>query len=111
MEGVIRALDHPPSATEPREHNDPSRSHAPWRIYNIGNSSSVELGHYIHVLEQAWGIEADKNLLPMQPGDVPDTDADVSAIVNDFDYRPSTTVEEGIARFVEWYRDYYGVSG
>ncbi|MGB0751075.1 MAG: NAD-dependent epimerase [Gammaproteobacteria bacterium] len=111
VEGVIRALDHPPSATESREHNDPSRSHAPWRIYNIGNSSSVELGHYIHVLEQAWGIEADKNLLPMQPGDVPDTDADVSAIVNDFDYRPSTTVEKGIARFVEWYRDYYGVSG
>ena len=64
----------------------------------------MELGHYIRVLEQALGVEAEKNLLPMQPGDVPDTDADVSAIVNDFDYRPSTTVEDGIARFVRWYR-------
>ena len=110
VEGVVRALDHPPKATESREHNDASRSHAPWRVYNIGNSWSVELGHYIRVLEQALGVEAEKNLLPMQPGDVPDTDADVSAIVNDFDYRPSTTVEDGIARFVQWYRGYYGVA-
>ena len=88
---------------------DPGTAAAPYRLYNIGNNRPVELMHYVEVLEQCLGRKAEKNLLPLQPGDVPDTYADVSDLVADTGYRPSTTVEEGVRRFVDWYVDYYDV--
>ncbi|MBJ6608900.1 MAG: NAD-dependent epimerase [Candidatus Thiothrix moscowensis] len=111
VEGVIRTLDHTASpnpdwrGTAP----DPGTSKAPWRIYNIGNQNPVELMDYISAIEKALGMKAELNLLPLQPGDVPDTYADVEALVQDVGYRPSMSVEEGTRRFVEWYRDYYQV--
>ncbi len=86
---------------------NPSTSRAPYRLYNIGNQRPVELLRYIEVLEQCLGRKAQMNLLPLQPGDVPDTLADVEALTRDVGYRPSTPVEEGVKRFVEWYRAYY----
>jgi UDP-glucuronate 4-epimerase len=88
---------------------DPGSSSAPWRIYNIGNNSPVELLDYIKAIEDALGIKADKELLPLQPGDVPDTYADVADLVRDFDYKPSITVNQGVAKFIEWYKNYYNV--
>jgi len=88
---------------------DPGTSKAPYRIYNIGNSSPVELMHYIHTLEEKLGKKAQLNLLPLQPGDVPETAAEVSDLVRDVGFKPATTVETGIGRFVEWYRGYYKV--
>ncbi len=110
-EGVVRALDHVAapdpgwSSTEP----DPSSSSAPFRLYNIGNSRPVELMRYIEVLEQYLGRKAEKNFLPMQPGDVPATFADVDDLVAAVGYRPNTPVEVGVPRFVEWYLEYYKV--
>jgi len=109
VEGVIRTLDHVAprnpdwSGAEP----DSATSAAPYRLYNIGNQEPVELMRYIEVLEDCLGKKAEKNLLPLQPGDVPDTYADVEALRQDVGYAPATRVEDGIARFVEWYRDYY----
>ncbi len=88
---------------------DPATSRAPYRLYNIGNQKPVELLRYIEVLEDCLGIKAEKNLLPLQPGDVPDTCADVEDLVRDVGYRPATPVEEGVKRFVEWYLDYYRI--
>ena len=106
VEGVIRVLDQPPGKGEGV--NEPDRSaSAPWRIYNIGNSSRVQLMDYIQALEKALGLKATLELLPMQDGDVPATEADVSALESDFGYHPQVGVEEGITRFVEWYRSYY----
>ena len=106
VEGVIRVLDQPPGKGEGV--NEPDRSaSAPWRIYNIGNSSRVQLMDYIQALEKALGLKATLELLPMQDGDVPATEADVSALESDFGYHPQVGVEEGITRFVEWYRCYY----
>jgi len=90
-------------------HPNPATSSAPYRLYNIGNSNPVELFRYIEVLEECLGRKAEQNLLPLQPGDVPDTSAEVSELMNDTGYRPDTSVEEGVKRFVEWYRGYYGV--
>ena len=84
-------------------------STAPYRVYNIGNHQPVELLRYIEVLEDRLGRKAERNLLPMQPGDVPDTCADVSALARDTGYTPATPIETGVGRFVDWYRDYYGV--
>jgi UDP-glucuronate 4-epimerase len=111
VEGVIRILDKPaePSPSWSGMAPDPATSLAPWRVYNIGNSSPVELIHYIEALERALGKKATKNLLPLQPGDVPDTYADVSNLQNDFGYKPATTVEQGIKKFVDWYHIYYKV--
>lgn len=111
VEGVIRTLDKVASPNPNWDSNspDPATSSAPFKVYNIGNNSPVDLEHYIHVLEECLGKKAEKNLLPLQPGDVPDTYADVSDLVNDVDYKPNTSVEEGIAKFVEWYREYYSV--
>ena len=86
---------------------NPSTSRAPYRLYNIGNQRPVELMRYIEVLEQCLGRKAQMNLLPLQAGDVPDTLADVETLTRDVGYRPSTPVEEGVKRFVEWYREYY----
>lgn len=111
-EGVVRALDRIATA-DPGwnpEAPDPARSRGPFRLYNIGNSRPVELMHYIEVLEQCLGRKAEKNLLPMQPGDVPDTYADVEDLAADVGYRPATPVETGVARFVDWYLDYHGIS-
>jgi UDP-glucuronate 4-epimerase len=110
-EGVVRALDRPakPNTAFDATKPDPGSSSAPWRVYNIGNSAPVELLRYIEVLERELGRKATMNLLPLQPGDVPDTCADVQALIDDVGYRPNTPIETGIARFVAWYRAYYGV--
>ena len=110
VEGVIRTLDRVPGADPGYDPHVPSpaTSSAPFRVYNIGNHQPVELLRYIEVLEECLGRKAHKHLLPLQPGDVPDTCADVSALMRDTGYSPSTPVEVGVARFVEWYRDYYG---
>jgi len=110
VEGVIRTLDRVPGADPAYDALAPSpaTSSAPFRVYNIGNHQPVELLRYIEVLEECLGRKAHKHLLPLQPGDVPDTCADVSALMRDTGYAPSTPVEVGVARFVEWYRDYYG---
>ncbi len=110
-EGVVRALDRVaiPDPAWSSDAPDPSTSTAPYQLYNIGNSQPVELMHYIELLEQRLGRKAEKNMLPLQPGDVPDTWADVEDLARDVDYRPATPVEVGVARFVDWYLEYYGV--
>ncbi|SVB05671.1 uncharacterized protein METZ01_LOCUS158525 [marine metagenome] len=111
VEGVIRTLDTP--ATCNLEWNsdqpDPGSSNAPWRVYNIGNNKPIELMDYIAALEKALGKKAEKEFLPLQAGDVPATYANVDDLVEQFDYKPTTSVEEGINRFVSWYRDYFKV--
>jgi UDP-glucuronate 4-epimerase len=109
VEGVVRALDRiaEPNPQWSGARPDSATSSAPYRLYNIGNSQPVELMHYIEVLEQCLGRKAQMNLLPLQPGDVPDTYADTSDLERDVGYRPGTPVEEGVARFVQWYREYY----
>jgi len=111
VEGVIRTLDHnaEPNPDWSGLSPDPGTSKAPWRVYNIGNQNPVELLTYIDTLERFLGKTAEKNLLPLQPGDVPDTYADVEALVNDVGYKPSTSIEQGIERFVSWYREYYRI--
>jgi UDP-glucuronate 4-epimerase len=111
VSGVVRVTDKLPEANPnwSGERPDPGTSMAPYRIYNIGNNQPVELMRYIEVLEQCLGRQAEKRLLPLQPGDVPDTYADVGDLVTDVQYRPDTPVEVGIARFVEWYREYHQV--
>jgi UDP-glucuronate 4-epimerase len=111
--GVVASLDRV-AAPDPDwngERPDPATSRAPYRLYNIGNNRPVELMHYIEVLEQCLGRKAERNLLPMQVGDVPDTWADAEDLVRDVGYRPSTPVEEGVAKFVAWYLDYYRNGG
>ena len=112
VEGVMRTLD---SVAKPNDdwsgmQPDPGTSMAPFRLYNIGSSNPVELMRYIEILEQCLGKESQKNFLPMQAGDVPATYADVDALVEDVDYSPSTRVEEGIEKFVQWYKQYYKIS-
>ncbi|GAB1344380.1 NAD-dependent epimerase [Gemmatimonas sp.] len=111
VEGVIRTSDHtaPPNAEWDSDCPDPATSKAPYRIYNIGNNNPVELMHLIGTLEQSLGRTAEKNMLPMQMGDVPATYADVDALEQDVGFAPKTSIETGVARFVEWYRSYYGV--
>ena len=111
VEGVIRTLDQPASINPHWDSNspDPATSLAPWRVYNIGNSSPVELIDYIDAIENALGKKAIKKLLPLQPGDVPDTYANVDDLVQQFNYKPATTVQDGIQRFVDWYRNYFKV--
>jgi UDP-glucuronate 4-epimerase len=110
VEGVLLTADRIPAPNPiwSGAHPDPATSSAPYRIYNIGNHNPVELMHFIGVLEKALGREAKKNFLPMQPGDVPATFADVDDLVADVGFAPATPIEEGVARFVKWYRDYYG---
>lgn len=109
VEGIIRVLDHPaqPNPDWDSTQPDPGSSLAPWRLYNIGNNHPVNLIDYIRALETCLGQEADKEFLPLQAGDVPDTYADVEDLVADLGYRPAMPVEEGIRRFVSWYRDYF----
>ena len=112
VEGVMRCIDRvaTPSPDWHGDKPDPATSAAPYRLYNIGNNSPVELMDFIATLERCLGITAKKNLLPLQLGDVPDTYADVSALVEDIGYRPDTPLATGIANFVAWYKGYYGIS-
>ncbi len=111
VEGVIRVMDKPAlpdknwNATAP----DPSSSKAPYKIYNLGNNSAIKLLDFIHAIEDELGIEAKKEFLPMQPGDVPATYADVKDLVANFNYKPATTVKEGIKKFISWYKSYYKI--
>ena len=111
VEGVIRTLDNVASPNPDWSGNspDPGSSLAPFKIYNIGSNNPVELLRYIEIIENCLGKKAIKNMLPMQRGDVPATYADVEDLILDVDYKPTTRVEDGIAKFVEWYRSYYGV--
>jgi UDP-glucuronate 4-epimerase len=110
-DGVVRVLDRPatPDAAFDATQPDPARSAAPYRVFNIGNGRPVNLMRYIEVLEQCLGRKAVIEMLPMQLGDVQKTTADVRALEAAAGFRPRTTVEEGIAKFVEWYKDYYRI--
>jgi UDP-glucuronate 4-epimerase len=109
VEGVIRTMDHTalPNDNWDSAHPDPGSSTAPYRIYNIGNQQPVELMRYIEVIEACLGRKAEKNLLPMQAGDVPDTYADTEELMRDVGYQPGTPVETGVRKFVDWYLDFY----
>ncbi len=109
--GVIRTADNVPMGNKDwsGDRPDPATSRGPYRVYNIGNNQPVELMHMIRTLEQTLGVEAKKNFLPMQDGDVPATYADVDDLIRDVGFRPSTPIETGIQRFVSWYRDYHKV--
>ena len=111
VEGVIRVADNIPAGNPAWSGDcpDPGTSYAPYKIYNIGNHSPVELMRFIEVLEDALGKKAEKNLLPIQPGDVPATYADVDDLMRDVGFKPATSIEEGIGKFVEWYRGYYRI--
>jgi UDP-glucuronate 4-epimerase len=108
-EGVVRACDRvaAPNPQWSGDNPDPATSSAPFRIYNIGNNAPVDLSRYIEVLEDCLGRKAQKNFLPLQAGDVPDTFADVDDLVRDVGYKPATSVEVGIRAFVDWYLEYY----
>lgn len=112
VEGVIRVLDRPAQANANwvGEKPDPGTSKSPYRLYNIGNNNPVDLMEFIGILEKCLGKKAQKNLLPLQLGDVPDTYADVNDLVADMGYKPQTSLEEGIGKFVEWYKWYYGIA-
>jgi UDP-glucuronate 4-epimerase len=111
VNGVIRVVDKPATSNLSWDGNlpDPGTSKAPWRVYNIGNNNPVELLDYIKVLEAILGKKATLELLPLQPGDVPDTFANVDDLVTNFDFKPTTSIEEGVERFVAWYRNYFKV--
>ncbi|HRD74763.1 MAG TPA: NAD-dependent epimerase [Hyphomicrobiaceae bacterium] len=112
VEGIVRTLDRvaTPNAGWSSDAPDPGTSAAPYRLYNIGNNNPVELMHFIGCIETAIGRVAKKNFLPMQPGDVPKTFADVDALIEDVGFKPATPIELGVARFVAWYREFYKVS-
>lgn len=109
VEGIIRTLDRPATANPSwsGDKPDPGTSSAPARVYNIGNHQPVELLHFIDVLENALGKKAEKKLMPLQPGDVPATYADIDDLARDVGFKPATPIEEGIPRFVKWYREFY----
>ena len=109
VEGVVRTLDHTATANTQwsSDQPDPGTSAAPYRLYNIGNNNPVELMYLIEVLEEKLGIRAEKNMLPLQPGDVPATYADVDALSADVGFKPATPIEVGVERFVAWYREFY----
>ncbi|MGE0278584.1 MAG: NAD-dependent epimerase [Nitrospiraceae bacterium] len=109
IEGVVRTLDKVPEPDSrwSGDRPDPGTSLAPYRLYNIGNNNPVELMHFIEIIERCLGRTAEKNLLPLQPGDVPATYADVDDLMRDVGFKPATPIEQGITRFIEWYREYY----
>ena len=111
VEGIVRVIDHPaePDPTWSGDDPNPATSYAPYRVFNIGNNRPIQLLRYIEVIEQCLGVKAKLQMMPMQAGDVPATTADVSALERAVGYTPSTPIEVGVARFVEWYREYYGV--
>jgi UDP-glucuronate 4-epimerase len=109
VNGIIKVLEKPakPNLQWNSNQPDPATSKAPWRIYNIGNNKPIELMKYINILEKALGKKAIINFLPLQPGDISNTYADISALKENFNYTPSTKVTEGINNFVNWYKEYY----
>ena len=109
VEGVIRTLDNiaAPNPDWSGDNPDTGTSYAPYRIYNIGNNQPVELLRFIEIIEECLGKKADKNMLPLQPGDVPATYANVDDLINDVGFKPATAIEDGISNFINWYRDYY----
>lgn len=111
IEGVVRLLNNPPKPNPnwDKEKADPGTSSAPYKIYNIGNNKPVDLMEFIEVLEEKLGKKAKKEFLPMQDGDIPETYADVDDLMRDIGFKPNTSIKEGISRFVDWYREYYGV--
>ncbi|MGI9419534.1 MAG: NAD-dependent epimerase [Geminicoccaceae bacterium] len=111
VEGVVRTLDKiaEPNADWSGDRPDSATSFAPYRLFNIGNGRPVALGRYIEVLEECLGMKAERELLPMQPGDVPETSADIEDLADHVGFRPSITVDTGVRRFVDWYRDFYSV--
>ena len=110
-EGITKALNHIPTANSAwlSENPDPATSCAPYKIYNIGNNEPVELLYLIEVLEENLGIKAKRNMVVMQPGDVPETYADIDDLVKDTGFKPKTPIEDGIKYFVDWYKSYYSV--
>lgn len=113
VEGVVRVIDNPPQGKTnwSGQKPDPSCSKAPYKIYNIGNSSPVELMDFIEAIEQTLGRQAQKNMMPIQPGDIPATWADVADLVEDLDYQPDTPIRIGVERFISWYKDFYNING
>lgn len=111
VEGIVRVMERPPtgdpewSGADP----DPGTSYAPYRLYNIGNNAPVHLMHMIRVLEENLGREAEKQFVPMQPGDVPVNFADADDLIRDTGFKPSTSIEDGVRKFVEWYREFHGI--
>ncbi|HKJ64827.1 MAG TPA: NAD-dependent epimerase [Desulfopila sp.] len=112
VEGVARVIEKVPEGdfNWSGDSPDPATSYCPYRVYNIGNNNKEQLLRYIQVLEDCLGKKADKNFLPLQPGDVPATYADVDELVKDFDYKPNTSIDNGIERFVSWYKEYNAIS-
>ncbi|MCP4755521.1 MAG: NAD-dependent epimerase [Proteobacteria bacterium] len=111
VEGVVRVLDNTaePNPSWSSDSPDSATSYAPYKLYNIGNNQPVELMHFIEVIEESIGKKAEKNMLPMQAGDVPATYADIDDLTRDTGFKPNTSIEEGIGKFMDWYRDYYSV--
>lgn len=111
VEGVVRVIDNPPPGNTNWDatHPDPSTSAAPYKVYNIGNNSPVKLMDFVDAIEQELGKKAVKEYLPMQPGDVAATCADVRDLIANLHYKPDTKVKDGISQFIKWYRSYYGV--
>jgi len=111
VEGVIRVIEKPasPNLNWASDSPDPGSSSAPWKIYNIGCNRPIKLMDYIKAIEDALNLKADKDLLPMQPGDVPDTFADIDDLIKDFNYRPMMPFKKGVKNFVEWYKEFYKV--
>jgi UDP-glucuronate 4-epimerase len=111
VEGVIRVIDNPAKPIKEKNNMDlpPQSSTAPYKIYNIGNNNPVKLMDFIEAIENKLGKKIEKNMMPIQPGDVPATYADVTELVEDLDYKPSTPIQEGIDRFVDWYIDFFKV--
>lgn len=110
IEGVFRVINHPPKPNDnyDKQNQDPGSSYAPYKVYNIGNNQPVQLMDYIETLEKKLGKEAKKEYLPLQAGDVPRTYANVDDLIRDVGFKPETSIDEGIEKFVEWYREYYG---
>jgi len=108
VEGIIRVIDNPAKPNPNWDKQDPSTSSAPYKVYNIGNNAPVKLMDFITALEKKIGKTAKKNMLPMQAGDVPSTYADVTDLIEDLGYKPSTSIEEGIDKFVDWYKEFFG---
>ena len=111
IEGIVKVFDKPalPNPNWDSHNPDPATSSAPWRVYNIGNNNPVELLNYIEVLEASLGIKVEKELLPLQPGDVPNTCANIDDLIEEFGYKPSISVEQGVENFVRWYQEYHNV--
>lgn len=111
VEGVVRVMDNPPTANEDwdKSNPDPGTSYAPFKVYNIGNNEPVQLMKFIETIEKKLGKEAKKEFLPLQAGDVPKTYADVDDLIKDVGFKPETSIDEGIEKFVEWYEEYYNI--